>query len=90
MSASGYKRTLWGGALGVRFTPESRHSDAHERAGLQKRTFSVCFTPKSGRNRVWRGMSVLTLSRHSGNPAIRNPSVIRTASESFRKVCPRI
>ena len=57
MSAYGYKRTLWGSALNVRFTPESRHSEAEERFGLKKRTLDVRFTPKSGRNWVAEFMS---------------------------------
>ncbi len=43
MSASGYKRTLWGRASNVRFTPESGHSEAQERFGLKKRTSNVRF-----------------------------------------------
>ncbi len=37
-SASGYKQTSRGLRQSVRFTPESRHSEAQERLGLKKRT----------------------------------------------------
>jgi hypothetical protein len=51
MSACGYKQTSRGQLANVRFTPESRHSDAQKRFGLKKRTFGVRFTPESGR--IW-------------------------------------
>ncbi len=57
MSASGYKRTLWGRPSNVRFTPNSGHSVAQERVGLKKRTLNVCFAPNSGHKWLWRGMS---------------------------------
>ncbi len=34
--------------LSVRFTPESRHSDAQERLGLNKRTSAVLVADKDG------------------------------------------
>ncbi len=45
MSASGYKRTLWGRALNFRFTPDNRHSNRHFRF----RIVFVCFWGISGR-----------------------------------------
>jgi hypothetical protein len=47
----------------VRFTPESGHSDALERIGLEKRTLNVCFTPNSGHKWVWRWMSAFDPKR---------------------------
>ncbi len=71
MSASGYKRTSRGQLANVRFTPESRHLDEQERAGLKKRTLDVRFTPESGRNWVIGSMSaydpkrtIVTLETH--------------------------
>ncbi len=63
MSASGYKRTLWSAAWSVRFAPKSRHSDAQERLGLEKRTLDVRLAPKSGHKRVCRGMSAFDPKR---------------------------
>jgi hypothetical protein len=40
MTAYGYKRTFLGVRQRVRFTPDSRQSDAQERLGLKKRTFA--------------------------------------------------
>ncbi len=57
MSAVGYKQTFIGQLANVRFTPESRHSDAQERVGLEKRTFNVRLTPNSGHKWLGRGMS---------------------------------
>ncbi len=57
MSAYGYKRTYSGQLANVRFTPESRHSDAQERFGLKKQTLDVRFTPNSGRKWVTEFMS---------------------------------
>ncbi len=44
-SAPGYKRTLWGGAREVRFSPDSRHS----LADVRYRADFVRFTPESRR-----------------------------------------
>ncbi len=52
MSASGYKQTSRRSCRNVRFTPESRHSDAQERVGLKKRTFDVRLAPESGHAEV--------------------------------------
>ncbi len=57
MSASGYKQTSRGQLANVRFTPNSGHSEAHERVGLKKRTLDVCLTPESRRNWVTEFMS---------------------------------
>ncbi len=54
MSASGYKQTFGGGSGYVRFTPESGHSDAQERVGLEKRTLDVRLAPESGPNSTLR------------------------------------
>ncbi len=52
MSASGYKQTYSGQLTNVRFTPNSGHSDAQERAGLKKQTLDVRFYPESGHSEV--------------------------------------
>jgi len=49
MSAFGYKQTLKGPRRYVRFTPNSGHSEAQERVGLEKRTLDVRLEPESGR-----------------------------------------
>ncbi len=47
MSASGFKQTYRWQLANVRFTPESRHSEAQEQVGLKKRTFATLRHPPS-------------------------------------------
>ncbi len=63
MSAYSYKQTFSGLHNYVRFTPKSRHSDAQERFGLEKRTSNVRLAPQSGHKRLWRGMSAFDPKR---------------------------
>jgi hypothetical protein len=65
MSACGYKRTCGEVCQRVRFTPESRHSDALGREGLKRRTSDVCLAPESGRKWVGRWMSAYDPKRIS-------------------------
>ncbi len=63
MSAYGYKQTSRGQLANVCFTPESRHSEAQERVGLEKRTLDVRLAPESGPNSTLRGMSAFDPKR---------------------------
>ncbi len=61
--------------LSVRFTPESRHSDAQERLGLNKRTSAVLVADKDGiRNaHLLNVLDVMIFRRRQGLPGWSRP-----------------
>jgi hypothetical protein len=67
MSAYGYKQTSSPYLANVRFTPESRHSEAQERLGFKKQTSNVRYYPESGHKWATEFMSAYDPKRNSAN-----------------------